>query len=84
MIINVRFNLDPKDQQSRELIELLKKVAETELVRRQSRSSGNPVDWVLDATNSLCDKLCGAVMGKAGKLAIGSGLVKRSKQDGLT
>ena len=84
MRINVSYQLDPKDPQSRELIELLKQVDETEIEDRQSSSSNNPVDWVLDATHSLCDRLIGAVMGKAGELAIGIGLVKRSKQDGLT
>ncbi len=82
MIINVRFNLDPKDQQSRELIELLKQMAATEIQRRQSRSSNNPVDWILDATQALCDRLIGAVGSKAGELAIGIGLVKRSHQAG--
>jgi hypothetical protein len=79
MWINVRFNLDPKDPQSRELIELLKQLAETELERRHWRVNLSPVDWILDSVYCLFDRLIVAAGSKVRELAIRAGLVKRSK-----
>jgi hypothetical protein len=67
MWVNVHLKLDPRDRQSRELIELLKRLAETELARR-TRRSYHPLDW-----------FSGWVRGKLDERAARSGLVRRYK-----
>ena len=82
MWVNVRLKLEPGPQQSRELVELLKQVAATELQRRKCWSP-NPVDWFIALIEPPIDRFSGALLDKVEKWATRAGLVRRKHKGKL-
>jgi hypothetical protein len=71
---NVHLKLDPRDKHSRELIELLKYVTQTEL-NRQSRPSYHPLEWLRRWISNRLDKWAEKTRAGA-KIPQGRGMVK--------
>ena len=67
MWVNLRLWLEPRREQSQELVELLKQVAATQIQRRNGWIP-NPVDWLIALIEPPIDRFSRAYLNKIKKV----------------